>query len=124
MQESRFTVIITRDALMSQDPGCFLDLGLKNSADYDVIVAKSGYHYKLSFSEMSDCVNAATPGLTMYEPEKLGLLKARPIHPIDNFRVRTECGDYRLGAQGRKRNRRKTGVFAATPMVETVNVVT
>ncbi|WP_321794674.1 M81 family metallopeptidase [Caballeronia sp. J97] len=84
VEGDRFAVVITRDALMSQDPGCFLDLEL-DPADYDVIVAKSGYHYKLSFSEMSDCVNAATPGLTMYEPEKLGLVKARPLYPIDKF---------------------------------------
>ncbi|WP_321954232.1 M81 family metallopeptidase [Paraburkholderia bannensis] len=81
----RFAIVITNDALMSQDPGCFLDLGL-DPANFDVTVAKSGYHYKLSFSATSDCVNVATPGVTMYEPEQLDLVKGRPLYPVDNFK--------------------------------------
>lgn len=60
-----------------------MDVGLE-PRNFDIVVAKSGYHYKLSFDAIGRCVNIASPGLTSYKPEKLGLTLARPIYPVDN----------------------------------------
>ena len=44
---------------MSQDPGCYLDAGIDLDA-MDLIVVKSGYHFKLAFADMGEC--CARPG--------------------------------------------------------------
>ncbi len=76
--------LITREPLMSQDPGCFLDTGFDLSGA-DVIVVKSGYHYKMAFGAYGSCLNVASPGLSAYDPGSLGLVKARPIYPLDEM---------------------------------------
>ncbi|QHI97733.1 microcystin degradation protein MlrC [Xylophilus rhododendri] len=82
LQAGRATLLITRNPLMSQDPGCFLDLGIDLDGA-DVIVVKSGYHFKLAFGDWGDCVCIATPGLTVFDPTTLDLQKARPLYPLD-----------------------------------------
>ncbi|MFN1232491.1 M81 family metallopeptidase [Enterobacter hormaechei] len=82
IRSSNITMLVTREPLMSQDPGCYLDTGI-NPGEFDLVVAKSGYHYKLAFSETGECCSINSPGLTSYQPEKLGLEKARPIYPVD-----------------------------------------
>ena len=84
LQAGRVTLLITRDPLMSQDPGCFLDLGI-GLDDADVVVVKSGYHFKLAFGAWGECVCIETPGLTVFDPFVLGLKKARPLYPLDDL---------------------------------------
>jgi microcystin degradation protein MlrC len=79
-----FVLLITKEPLMSQDPGCFLDCGI-DLTTADVIVAKSGYHFKLAFDELGACVCVATPGLTTYDPRAFRIEKARPLYPLDDF---------------------------------------
>lgn len=69
---------------MSQDPGCFLDCGI-DLTTADVIVAKSGYHFKLAFDDLGACVCAAAPGLTTYDARAFRIEKARPLYPLDDF---------------------------------------
>lgn len=82
LSNERYDLLITQDAVMSQDPGCYLDAGI-NLNDVDLIVAKSGYHFKLAFDEWGDCACAETPGLTGYHPKRLPFDKARPLYPLD-----------------------------------------
>jgi microcystin degradation protein MlrC len=83
LEADRVTLLITRDPLMSQDPGCFLDAGI-GLDDADVVVVKSGYHFKLAFGDWGECVCIETPGLTVFDPFVLGLEKARPLYPLDD----------------------------------------
>lgn len=83
LEAGRVTLLITRNPLMSQDPGCFIDVGIDLEAA-DVVVVKSGYHFKLAFGAWGACVCIETPGLTVFDPFVLGLKKARPIHPLDD----------------------------------------
>ena len=82
LQAGQAVLLITRDPLMSQDPGCFLDVGI-DLENADVVVVKSGYHFKLAFGAWGECVSIATPGLTVFDPFVLGLEKARPLYPLD-----------------------------------------
>lgn len=80
----RHVLLLTKEPLMSQDPGCFLDCGI-DLTEADVIVAKSGYHFKLAFGLFGSCVCVSTPGLTTYEPATFDFSKARPLFPLDDF---------------------------------------
>lgn len=87
LHNERYDLLITQDAVMSQDPGCYLDAGIDlDSAD--LIVVKSGYHFKLAFADMGDCACAETPGLTGYHPERLPFDLARPLYPLDSSMYR------------------------------------
>ena len=79
-----FALLLTKTPLMSHDPGCFLDTGVDLDRA-DVIVVKSGYHFKLAFNTLGACVCVATPGLTNFEPSAAHFVKARPLHPLDDF---------------------------------------
>src|SRR5690606_6745118 len=48
LRHPRYDLLITQDAVMSQDPGCYLDAGI-GLDDVGIIVVKSGYHFKLAF---------------------------------------------------------------------------
>lgn len=82
LENERYQLLITKDAVMSQDPGCFLDAGIDiNRAD--VIVTKSGYHFKLAFDIYGPCVCVETPGFSGFHPERLPFDAARPLYPLD-----------------------------------------
>ena len=82
LENDRFRLLITRDAVMSQDPGCFLDAGI--DLDFaDIIVTKSGYHFKLAFDAFGPCVCVETPGYSGFHPDRLPFSLARPIYPVD-----------------------------------------
>lgn len=93
-----FTLLITQDPLMSQDPGCFLDCGIE-LAQANIIVAKSGYHFKLGFGSYGPCVCVATPGLTLYEPQAGHFKQARPLYPIDDFEFSATAADLPVFSQ-------------------------
>lgn len=82
LENDRYQLLITRDAVMSQDPGCYLDVGIDlDSAD--IIVTKSGYHFKLAFDVFGSCVCIETPGYSGFHPARLPFASARPIYPVD-----------------------------------------
>ncbi len=78
------TLLLTAQPLMSQDPGCYLDAGIDLDAT-DVIICKSGYHFKMAFSTWGECACVATPGLTLFDPERFEFVKARPLYPLDDI---------------------------------------
>jgi len=82
LEGDNFIALITQDAVMSQDPGCYLDAGVTLDGA-DIIVVKSGYHFKLAFQDYGLCVIAETPGLTGFAPETLPFKHCRPIYPLD-----------------------------------------
>ncbi|MBO1112605.1 M81 family metallopeptidase [Bordetella petrii] len=87
LRHPRYDLLITQDAIMSQDPGCYLDAGIDLDAA-DIIVVKSGYHFKLAFDTLGACACAETPGLTGYHPERLPFGRARPLYPLDEIAFR------------------------------------
>src|SRR5690606_4843343 len=60
LRNPHYDLLITCDAIMSQDPGCYLDAGI-DLDDVGVIVVKSGYHFKLAFDALGHCACAETP---------------------------------------------------------------
>lgn len=82
IEQARYTLLVTHDAVMSQDPGCYLDAGISLD-NTDVIIVKSGYHFKLAFEDYGDCHIVETPGLSGFHPEQLPFEKCRPIYPLD-----------------------------------------
>ena len=56
------TMQLTRPA-WSQDPEQFASAGI-DPATQDLVVAKSGFHFHLSFARIGDCVSVETPGLS------------------------------------------------------------
>ncbi|OZI79086.1 M81 family metallopeptidase [Bordetella genomosp. 2] len=84
LRQARYDLLITQDAVMSQDPGCYLDAGIDLDAA-DIIVVKSGYHFKLAFDTLGACACAETPGLTGYHPARLPFARARPLYPLDTL---------------------------------------
>lgn len=92
LRNPRYDLLITRDAIMSQDPGCYIDAGIDLN-DVGVIVTKSGYHFKLAFNTLGKCICAETPGLSGYHPKLLPFSKARPIFPLDEFSYTADCLD-------------------------------
>ena len=65
----------------------------------DVVIVKSGYHFKLAFAPYGHCVCVSTPGLSSFDPAALGLLKARPLHPLDEVSFTPEVT--RVGCRSR-----------------------
>ncbi|MBV7481473.1 M81 family metallopeptidase [Bordetella sp. BOR01] len=92
LQHARYDLLVTQDAIMSQDPGCYLDAGIDLGAA-DIIVVKSGYHFKLAFDTLGACACAETPGLTGYHPERLPFDRARPLYPLDTFAFQPHAVD-------------------------------
>lgn len=76
------TLILTSVAGMWQDRAAFESQGI-DLRRYDVIVVKSGYHFKLSFRGIATPLIAATPGLSAYRPGFFPFAKARPFYPED-----------------------------------------
>lgn len=85
------TALLTRGSLtllatslpgFTQDPEAFRSQGAEPAA-FDVVVAKSGYHFKLSFADIGPCLVVDTPGLSNYRPGLLPYRKRRPVHPED-----------------------------------------
>lgn len=66
------------------DPALISHAGLSPD-DLDLLVVKSGNHFKLSFSAPYRCAVAATTGLSNRDPKNLRHRAARPIFPIDDI---------------------------------------
>lgn len=76
------TLILTSLAGMWQDRAAYESQGIELRA-YDIVVVKSGYHFKLSFDGIATPLIAATPGLTAYRPGFFPYRNARPFYPED-----------------------------------------
>ncbi|WP_422368699.1 aminotransferase class III-fold pyridoxal phosphate-dependent enzyme [Pelagibius sp.] len=74
------TILATSRPGMTQDTNAFLHLGLRFE-DYDVVLVKSGFHFRLSFQDVGPCVVADTPGLTNYAPGRFAYAHRRPVYP-------------------------------------------
>jgi microcystin degradation protein MlrC len=76
------TVLVTSLPGYTQDVEAFRSQGI-DLREYDVIVTKSGYHFKLSFGEIGPCVVVDTPGISNYRPGLLPYRRRRPVFPED-----------------------------------------
>lgn len=82
LQRGALTALVTSLPGFTQDPAAFSSQGIDLGAQ-DVIVAKSGYHFKISFAATGPCVVVDTPGISNYRPALLPFAKRRPIYPED-----------------------------------------
>lgn len=78
-------LIATSRAPNVHDPAFFEAAGLPVSGQ-QVLVAKSGNHYKLSFAGLAHAVTVDTPGLTAFRLKDLPYRHARPVWPCDEVR--------------------------------------
>lgn len=78
----RTVFVVTSKAPGVCDPALISHAGY-SSSDFDYLVAKSGNHFKLSFSDDWVCLVAPSPGLSSRNPAHLMHRKARPIFPLD-----------------------------------------
>lgn len=78
------TVLATSLPGYTQDPEAFASQGVEPRA-FDIVVAKSGFHFKLSFKGIGTCVVADTPGVSNYRPGLLPYARRRPCWPEDDI---------------------------------------
>jgi microcystin degradation protein MlrC len=93
----RHRVLLTSEAGLTQDPAAFESQGIR-VADHDLLVAKSFYHFKLSFEGVATPIQADTPGLSSFRPFEQPYTLARPFWPLDEIdldRVRVTLFDHR-----------------------------
>lgn len=82
LRSGNVTVLATELPGFTQDPAAFRSQGLIIE-QFDAVVVKSGYHFKLSFASTGDCVVADTPGISNYRPGRLPFIRRRPSFPED-----------------------------------------
>jgi microcystin degradation protein MlrC len=82
LRSGNLTVLATSLPGFTQDPAAFRSQGI-DLADQDVIVVKSGYHFKISFGPIGPCFVVDTPGISNYRPGLLPFAKRRPVYPED-----------------------------------------
>ena len=82
VQVGPHTIMLTSRAGLTQDPAAFTSQGI-DLARHDLVVAKSGYHFKLSFKGVATPLVVDTPGLTNWRPGFFNYRHARPFYPED-----------------------------------------
>lgn len=82
LQVGNLALLLTSRAPFVQDPAAYEAHGL-SLAEFDALVAKSGYHYKLAFAGEATPVTVDTPGLSSYRLEELPFRRGRPVFPLD-----------------------------------------
>lgn len=80
----RHHVLLTSEAGLTQDPAAF-ETNAIAVADHDLLIAKSFYHFKLSFAGLATPIQADTPGLSSFRPHEQPYTAARPFWPIDEI---------------------------------------
>lgn len=78
------TLVVTEKPAMSQDPAMFLNSG-QDPSKFDLVVTKSGFHFKPAFERYGKCIVADTFGLTNYRPGLFPYCKRRPVYPEDDI---------------------------------------
>jgi microcystin degradation protein MlrC len=76
------TLLLTSLAGLTQDPAAFTSQGIDLGAQ-DLVVSKSGYHFKLSFEGLATPLVVDTPGLTNWRRGFFSYRHARPFFPED-----------------------------------------
>ncbi len=84
LETGNVTAIVTSLPGCTQDPEAFVSNGVDPS-DYDIVVSKSGYHFRLSFAGVGPCMVVDTPGLSNYRPGLFGYRHRRPCYPEDRI---------------------------------------
>lgn len=82
LRSGNLKVLATSLPGFTQDPAAFRSQGI-DLAGQDVVVSKSGYHFKISFAAVGPCIVVDTPGISNYRPGLLPFAKRRPVHPED-----------------------------------------
>jgi microcystin degradation protein MlrC len=82
-------LLMTKSGI-SMFPECFTSQGIEID-ELDLIVVKSGYHFKIYFSNIATPLMMDSPGLSVFRPEEFPFQKGRPIYPLDQI-------DYEPGA--------------------------
>src|SRR5262249_29602634 len=82
------TLLLTSRAGLTQDPEAFASQGIDLLAQ-DLIVAKSGYHFKINFAGVATPLVVDTPGLTNWRPGLFHYVHARPFYPEDDVALDT-----------------------------------
>jgi microcystin degradation protein MlrC len=78
----RHHLLLTSEAGLTQDPAAFESQGIR-IAEHDLVVAKSFFHFKLSFAGIATPIQADTPGLSSFRPFEQPYTVARPFWPLD-----------------------------------------
>lgn len=84
LRRDNLTVLVTSIPGFTQDPAAFYSQGVSFD-EFDLIVAKSGYHFKISFEKRGTCIVVDTPGVSNYRPGLLTYRKRRPVFPEDTI---------------------------------------
>lgn len=82
----RHHVLLTSEAGLTQDPAAFETNGIDIGA-HDLLIAKSFYHFKLSFAGIATPIQADTPGLSSFRPLEQPYTAARPFWPVDEIEL-------------------------------------
>ncbi|MER9134333.1 M81 family metallopeptidase [Mesorhizobium sp. M0768] len=82
LHRDNVTVLVTSLPGFTQDPAAFRSQGVDPAA-YDIVVTKSGHHFKISFASVGPCIVVDTPGISNFQPGLLPFKKRRPIFPED-----------------------------------------
>lgn len=80
LQSKNLTVLTTSKPGFTQDPAAFESQGVQ-LGDFDLVVTKSGYHFKLSFADYGPCIVADTPGVSNYVAGSLPFRKRTDVYP-------------------------------------------
>ncbi|MDA4847833.1 M81 family metallopeptidase [Hoeflea poritis] len=80
LQSNNLTVLATSKPGFTQDPAAFESQGVRLN-DFDLVVTKSGYHFKLSFADVGPCIVADTPGVSNYVAGTLPFRKRTDVYP-------------------------------------------
>jgi microcystin degradation protein MlrC len=76
------SVLLTSEPGLTQDPAAFESNGIA-IAEQDLVVAKSFFHFKLSFEGHATPIQADTPGMSRFAPTELPYTHGRPFWPAD-----------------------------------------
>lgn len=83
VETGNVTLLLTSIAGFTQDPAAFTSQGI-DLASQDVIVVKSGSHFKLSFSGVGTPLVVESPGLSTTEPGSFVHRLSGPVFPQDD----------------------------------------
>lgn len=84
LQSGNLTVLATSLPGFTQDREAFRSQGIVLE-EQDIIVAKSAYHFRLSFAEIGTCIVADTPGISNYRPGVIPYRRRGRIYPEDRL---------------------------------------
>lgn len=84
LRVGRHALLLMAEPGLTQDPNAFESQGIR-IAGHDLLIAKSFYHFKLSFDGIATPIQADTPGLSSFRPFEQPYTLARPFWPLDEI---------------------------------------